>query len=83
MTKIVALVRSASGSATEAEGDSWWPQVEAGARAYAAEHPELAGLVLSRVVKPFADDDPLVALVAPWVECIGVQEVAERLAPSA
>lgn len=81
MSKIVALVRSASGSSTETERDVVWPRLEEAARACAAEHPDLAGLVLSRVVKPFAEDDPTIALVAVWGDDLDGEHLLDHLVP--
>jgi uncharacterized protein (TIGR02118 family) len=74
-------VRSASGSATEAERDSLWPAIDEGARALADSRPELSGLVLSRVVKPFNDADPTVALVEAWGEGLEPESLTAQLGP--
>jgi uncharacterized protein (TIGR02118 family) len=80
MTKIVALVRSASGSAQQQREDLW-PELDARARALATHH-DLTGLVLSRVVKPFDDGDPLVALVTVWGDELDLEGVTDTLAPA-
>lgn len=83
MSKLVALVRTASGSATEADRAAVWPDLEEAARGCAAEHPELAGLVLSRVVTPFTEGDPTVALIAVWGQTLSPDQLLERLVPTA
>ncbi|HQJ34821.1 MAG TPA: EthD family reductase [Rhodoglobus sp.] len=81
MSKIVALVRSESGIATEADRAAAWPLIEQTARTAAADRAALTGLVLSRVVKPFVDEDPTIALVAAWGDDLDAEDLLQQLLP--
>ncbi|MBI1377336.1 MAG: EthD family reductase [Frankiales bacterium] len=82
MSKIMVLVRASSGPAAEAVRESVMARIEAQARTYALAHPEVTGLVLSHVVKPLAEDDPLVSLVAVWGEQVDRDDLLAHLVPS-
>lgn len=83
MHKVIAMVRSASGTARQSDRDAVWPEIEGCARALAAAETELAGLVVSRVVRPFAEGDPLVALVEAWDESGNADAIIVRAVPLA
>ena len=81
MEKVIAIVRSALGTTQQSDREAVWREIEAGARALAATEPGLSGLVVSRVVKPFVDGDPLVALVEVWDESPDAEALIERAVP--
>lgn len=79
MNKVVALVRSSTGSATQEWRDAVWPHVEAAAQALTTVEPAVTGLVVSRVVKPFADNDPLMALIEVWGDGVGAELTGQTI----
>lgn len=82
MDKVIALVRSASGTIETSQREALWPQIEAGAVALAASAPQLSGLVVSRVTRPFADGDPLVAMIEVWDEAPEADALIELAVPA-
>lgn len=74
MDKVLALVRSTGGAAAAADREPLWAELVANAERVAGTASPPTGLVLSKVLKPLADGDPLVALIEVW----GVPDGADR-----
>lgn len=83
MDKVVALIRSASGTAEEADRAALWPALVEAAAEAAAALPDLTGLVVSRVVTPLTDGDPTLAIVEAWADRVDDVDLLERLLPPA
>ncbi|MSV73539.1 MAG: hypothetical protein F2881_09500, partial [Actinobacteria bacterium] len=83
MDKVIALVRSASGAADQQQRDAVWQEVDAASRSLALTQPGIAGLVVSRVIRPFADADPLLALVEIWAESTDADALLDIIIPAA
>lgn len=66
MNKVLALVRSTAGTTDEADRERVWAELVGGAEGLAAEPGAPDGLVLSKVLRPLAEGDPLVALIELW-----------------
>lgn len=81
--KVIALVRSASGAADQQQRDAVWQEVDAASRSLALTQPGIAGLVVSRVIRPFADADPLLALVEIWAESTDADALLDIIIPAA
>lgn len=73
MGKVLGVVRSSTGTATPEMRDAVWPLLETAGRECATASNAVRGLVLSRVTKPFAENDPLIALIEVWGDDVGVE----------
>jgi uncharacterized protein (TIGR02118 family) len=82
MDKVIAIVRSASGTIEPSRREALWPEIEAGAVALSASVPHLSGLVVSRVIRPFAEGDPLVALIEVWDDAPDADALIELALPA-
>jgi uncharacterized protein (TIGR02118 family) len=80
--KLVGIVRSSQGPVEAGARDAAFARIEASAASLPDVVPGVKGLVLSRVVRPFAEDDPLVALVEVWHDSLDADGVMAKAVPA-
>lgn len=80
--KVLALVRS-TGAASAADREAVWTELVTNAERLVESSPP-AGLVLSKMLTPFVEGDPLIALIELWGVAAGAeQSLVARLVPEA
>jgi uncharacterized protein (TIGR02118 family) len=81
--KLIGIVRAAQGPVEPSARDAASTRIEAAVTSLPDQEPGLQGLVVSRVQRPFADDDPLVALVEVWHDTLDADGVMAKAVPAA